>query len=254
MTLKDSITCEIMENPRSRNVRLRFTRNGVLVVVVPLGFNTKRIPEILETKREWIRKRRWSLKNVASEFPEPAPARIDLLAFGEAWEVQFLQTGRIPGGQREDVEARRIVVEGAWLEEETLERLREWLVKRCREKLGFRLEKLSVQHGLPYGKMSVKIQKTRWGSCSAQKTISLNAKLAFLPADLVDYVLCHELCHTVHLNHSRAFWESLERILPGSRRMRESLKGCHTLVPEWLEVPKTPSKQPVVERLTFYLQ
>jgi predicted metal-dependent hydrolase len=250
----EPIPCEILENPRSFNVRLRLSNDGVLKVTVPSGFGKSRILEILEAKRNWIRRQRERLNNVSPDPLGQDPGRIDLAAFGESWEVRFLQEGGVPGGLIEDEKAGRLVVDGSWRNGETCRRLRAWLVKRCREKLGFRLEELSKLHGLPFRKMTVRIQKTRWGSCSAKKTISLNAKLAFLPANLVNYVLCHELCHTLHLNHSRAFWECLEKILPGSLALRKTLKGCDTFVPEWIEAPRNTLRQPNMERLTFYLQ
>lgn len=254
MTLGEPILCEVLENPRSSNVRLRFSKNGVLTVVVPYGFSKSRILEILETKREWIRKHWALLKRVSFESSVAGPERIDLAAFGESWEVHFTQNDRGAGGLCEDKEGRRLLARGARQDGETLGRLRQWLVKRCRAGFGPWLDGLSRAHGLPYRKMAVRIQKSRWGSCSAKKTISLNAKLAFLPANLVEYVFCHELCHTLHLNHSRAFWECLERILPGSLTMRKALRGCEPLVPGWLEAPKSPSETPPGGNLTFYLQ
>lgn len=252
MSRGEPVPCEILENPRSSNVRLRISKEGILTVVVPRGFRKSRILEILETKREWIRKHRAGLKEAS--FAAPRPGRIELAAFGENWEIRFARNGGSSGGLDVDEEAHLLLAEGSWQDEETLVRLRKWLVKRCRKRLGSRLEELSVLHGLPYAKMTVKIQKTLWGSCSAKKTVSLNAKLAFLPPSLVDYVLCHELCHTRHLDHSRAFWEYLERILPGSLDLRKALRECDHLVPGWVHSSIDSSRRSPREYLTFYLR
>lgn len=96
--------------------------------------------------------------------------------------------------------------------------------KRARALLGKRLEHLSQEHGLAYNRLSIRCQRTRWGSCSAKGNISLNAKLAALPAELMDYVIVHELVHTRIMNHSRAFWAELERRVPGARAMDARLK------------------------------
>jgi len=87
-----------------------------------------------------------------------------------------------------------------------------------------RLDELSQKHGLPYNRVFVKSQKTRWGSCSAKKNINLNIQLAGLPEALMDYAIVHELVHTKILNHSRDFWEELENRLPGALRFDRELR------------------------------
>ena len=82
-----------------------------------------------------------------------------------------------------------------------------------RKTLTARLEVLSEQHKFSYNKISIRNQKSRWGSCSHENNISLNQKLFYLPDDIRDYVLLHELAHTVQKNHSKYFWEILHQIL-----------------------------------------
>ena len=93
-----------------------------------------------------------------------------------------------------------------------------------------RLDELSQKHGLPYNRVFVKRQKTRWGSCSVKKNINLNIQLAALPEVLMDYAIVHELVHTRILNHSRDFWDELERRLPGALRLDRELRKYHLLL------------------------
>ncbi len=79
-------------------------------------------------------------------------------------------------------------------------------------------------------------QRTRWASCSAQKNVNLNLKLLFLPEDLVRYVLVHELCHTVHFDHSPEFWGLLSSLIPHCREMQRELRDAWKYVPAWLEM------------------
>lgn len=81
-----------------------------------------------------------------------------------------------------------------------------------------RLEALANQHGFHYRRASFRNQKTRWGSCSSQNNINLNIHLLTLPAHLQDYILLHELVHTEHKNHSKAFWARLDKVLDGKAR------------------------------------
>ncbi len=108
----------------------------------------------------------------------------------------------------------------------------EALASQCREitrqeakiLLTERLERLARLYGFTYGRLSLRNQKTRWGSCSAKNNISLNEKLARLPERLIDYVILHELVHTRLKHHGREFWQELEHYLPDARACRRDLR------------------------------
>jgi len=93
----------------------------------------------------------------------------------------------------------------------------------AREKLVNRLNKLSEQHGFSYNKVSMRNQKTRWGSCSSKNNINLNMKLVRLPDEMIDYVLLHELVHTRIKNHTNAFWTELNKFVGDAREMSKKM-------------------------------
>lgn len=88
-----------------------------------------------------------------------------------------------------------------------------------------RLHNLASQHNFSFGSVSVRHLKTRWGSCDTHHHITLNYYLMQLPWPIIDYVLVHELTHTVHLNHSQAFWQTIEQHLPDYKQRRKLLKN-----------------------------
>jgi predicted metal-dependent hydrolase len=96
------------------------------------------------------------------------------------------------------------------------------------------LREISREKHLPFGRTLMKMQKTRWASCSRHRTVSLNVKLLFLPPELVRYVFVHELCHTVHMNHSREFWRFLAVKEPGYKELDKQLRTAWRLVPAWI--------------------
>ncbi len=93
-----------------------------------------------------------------------------------------------------------------------------------------RLEALSRKTGLPYGRVTIRNQKTRWGSCSMRGDISLNINLARLPGHLMDYVILHELLHTRIGGHGRAFWAGLGRLAGDARGLRAELRRYSLLL------------------------
>jgi predicted metal-dependent hydrolase len=96
------------------------------------------------------------------------------------------------------------------------------------------LEKISTAINLPFSQVSIRKQKTLWGSCSNSKNISLNYKLLFLPQPLMRYVLIHELCHTIHMNHSSKFWQLVGRFEPNYQNLDPQLREVWKIIPPWL--------------------
>ena len=102
----------------------------------------------------------------------------------------------------------------------------------AKKKLVKRLNELSEQHGLPYNRVFIRNQKTRWGSCSGKDNISLNCKLANLPEELIDYIILHELVHTRVKNHSKKFWQELNKLVGDARKLDKRLNEYRMLLVE----------------------
>ena len=88
-----------------------------------------------------------------------------------------------------------------------------------------RIAELAQIHNFHYNRISIRKQKTRWGSCSTKNNINLNANLLHLPSELIDYVLLHELVHTKVKNHGEGFWKELDTVVPNARQVDQRLKN-----------------------------
>ena len=89
-----------------------------------------------------------------------------------------------------------------------------------------RLEMIASRHGFHYTGVTIRNTKTRWGSCSSKKRINLSSLLMQLPDHLIDYVLLHELCHTIEMNHSERFWALMDKVTNGNaQKLRKELRG-----------------------------
>lgn len=97
-------------------------------------------------------------------------------------------------------------------------------VQRIKEKIAERVEHFSRIMGVSVNRITIKNQRTRWGSCSARGNLNFNYQLYYLPGELLDYVVIHELSHRKHMNHSKEFWAEVEKYCPEYKQCRKWLK------------------------------
>lgn len=163
----------------------------------------------------------------------PWPKEIDLHAIASSWQLQYETeiTNRIVLDQSDQVLTFVGPIK-TW--DDCRPTFNKWLVKQSKLYLEPWLKKLSHDYQLTYRNLVFRGQKTVWGSCSDKKNINLNYKLLFLPARLVRYVLVHELCHTVHLDHSKKFWALLERYEPDYARLKKEMRDADNYLPQWI--------------------
>lgn len=225
-------------SPHSRRIRFRVTPRLGLEVVIPSGFDPGRVPVLLERKQRWIRaalERMESLR--ALHAPDWClPARIQLPAVGLIWAVSAKPSDNAARTAVRETGAGQLLISGAVENEQACRAaLGRWLLRQAHRHLLPGLERTSHDLGLPYPRALIRRQKTRWGSCSRDGTISLNAKLLFLSPETVNYVMIHELCHRVELNHSPRFWRLVERHCPDFRRIDAQRRDLWKAVPHWAE-------------------
>lgn len=232
-----SFNYRIRVSARSRNVSLRVTPEHGLEIVVPPGYDPVSVPSLIRRKERWIRAALERVESYRASFGLDTawrlPPQIALPAMGLAWEVIARATHAARATVRE-TGAATLLISGAIHDESACRvALRRWLIRRAQAHLAPQLQALGHSIALRHGRVSVRCQRTRWGSCSRAGAISLNAKLLFLPPPLVDYVLIHELCHLVHMNHSKRFWARVARHCPDFRGRDKQLRGAWKHVPRW---------------------
>ena len=105
---------------------------------------------------------------------------------------------------------------------------RQQYLNRKEEARALAVERLAFygeQYGLTYSRLSIRDQKTRWGSCSSKGNLNFNYRIVYLSRRLLDYIIVHELCHLRHLNHGPQFWSLMQRSIPDARQRAKELRA-----------------------------
>lgn len=99
----------------------------------------------------------------------------------------------------------------------------------ARELVLRRVEHFNNIYNFPYGRISIRNQRTRWGSCSKKGNLNFNYKIVLIPEKLADYIIVHELCHLKEFNHSQRFWDLVAKTFPDYRKIRQDLRNPEIL-------------------------
>jgi predicted metal-dependent hydrolase len=218
---------------RARRLSVRVYPGGRVEVVVPPGASSAAVQKFVGTHRQWIVRRVEDLSTAAA-VDNRRPASIKLPAIGRHYAVEYEYSPE-PTARVRMAGENALVVRGPLHDDDAIAAaLRDWLAELAREQLGRELAKVAAEGGFRYARAQIRRQRTRWGSCSASGTISLNVCLLFQRPPVVHYLLVHELCHTRHMNHSKRFWAAVAGHEPDYRALdRELLRGWQA-VPGWM--------------------
>lgn len=234
---RDAQRWSVRVSRRARRLSVRVYPGGRVEVVAPPGASPMTIERFVGTHRQWIEERVADLSARSPTSHQVRPTSIELPAIGRKFVVEYRAN---PAGA--DARVRVILAGEGWLvvsgrlddEQRIAKALRNWLLGLAQVELGRHLAQTAAQCGLRFDRMQIRRQRTRWGSCSASGTISLNVCVLFQEPGVMRYLLVHELSHTRHMNHSRRFWSLVESLEPEYRRLdRDLLRGWQR-VPGWM--------------------
>lgn len=214
-------------SPRAKHLQIKISARHGIEVVIP-----KRLPKSVNIEDFIYAKRDWILKHAKPQLQPQLPKQISIQYLDECWDIDYIQSQQSDMIQKP---GKQLTLMSPVIDFEHCQPyLKHWLKELATEHLIPHLEHLSHVTQLSYQQVRIRQQKTRWGSCSADKVINLNAHLMFLPYHLVNHIMIHELAHTVHLNHSSQFWKLVARHDIDFEKHRALLKRCEQLVPDWV--------------------
>jgi len=215
-------------NERSGRIRLSVKPDGEIVVSMPPSAPYRDAIRFAESKADWILKQQAKIRKGLTLFaPESCfKTRFHQLAITKGNTDKVYN--RVGNGIIQIFIPERVNHEQPKVQEfikNTLIDVMRWEAKTYLPK---RLKELADQHGFKYENVSIKNASTRWGSCSSVNNINLNLHLMRVPEHLIDYVLVHELVHTVVKNHGEKFWMLLEHCYPNARKADKEMNNYRT--------------------------
>ncbi len=226
---------KVRESVRAKRVQIKLNQFAELEIVIPKGFAKKDIAKYVVQHRHWIHRARariLALRPPGELLSALVPEQVYLAAINKCYRVttegETLNTElNIDNG----FDPEKILLHGSQAQQITL--LNQWMQKKAKKILPPWLQSVSAEFVLKYNKVTIRCQKTRWGSCSHRHNINLNRNLLLLVPELVRYLLIHELCHTVHFNHTESYWRLVAQFEPGYKALDKQLNHATRTIPRW---------------------
>ncbi len=216
---------------RAKHARITIKPSRQIEVVLPLGMPKREADKLVQQQQNWIQRTLTRMQRQAPMKSDyAAPACIELPAICEKVQVVYVAEQKKPFIWNQKMSQLSVCND----KESVPELLRCWLKEHAKQYLPALLKEIASEMHVDYRAVSIRLQKMRWGSCSMQGNISLNAKLLLLPPQVVRYVLVHELSHLEHMNHSTAFWQYVELFEPDYRNRRRELRQLSMTLPAWV--------------------
>jgi predicted metal-dependent hydrolase len=203
----------VRRSERARRVRVRVDAHTGVEVVLPTRAREREAAAAVAELRPWIERRLREAEAVRARLAERA-GTVPYLG-------TLLRLRGEPGRTRVHRRGDELLVPA----EEAKPAIERWYRRAARAEVLPRLDAATEALGRPYTSLTIRNQRTRWGSASTNGAMSFNWRLLLAPEPVLDYVVWHEACHLVHMDHSRRFWVLLERHLPGYREPRRWLRA-----------------------------
>lgn len=219
---KEPIPYNIIRS-RRKTLSIEISIYGDVTVRVPQRMKLTEIQKMVELKRKWISQKRTEMlaKNLKVEkFYEEGSK---LYYLGREYKLKIEKgLGKNSTVIPKEEEIILYLPEEYELGIKVI--LREWYYNQAAEAIKKSVERYATLCNVTYQRITIRDQKTRWGSCSTKGNLNFNFRLIMAPPEVLDYVVVHELCHRIHMNHSQLFWDEVGKVLPDYQSSKEWLK------------------------------
>lgn len=195
---------------------------GRVTVRAPLRYPEDKITAFLAEKEEWILKHQKRMRATGIYLPENGLDGYGLLLLGERYILTLDDGKRVRLNEAE----KRIFLP----RENAEQRLKRWLKENAKRIFTQATRMRADEMGVSYQSVTISSATTRWGSCTGDNRLRFSYRLLYAPKPVIDYVIVHELCHTLHHDHSPRFWAAVESVIPDYKDKRKWLKDRGALL------------------------
>lgn len=223
---KDAGRGEIVfqRSERARGYRLTLKRDGTAVATIPWRGSEREARRFVEEHQEWLERARERQRQ------RPRGAEVWTVGTHVLWRGELTEVRVASAGEKPQVCLAADVFRVARLDGDLRPTLEAHFARKAKIELPARMWELAAVTGVEVKQVVVRNQRSRWGSCSANGTISLNWRLVQTPEFVRDYIIYHELMHLREMNHSDRFWARVEEVCPGWRDAERWIKRNGSLV------------------------
>lgn len=219
--LQDQLLSYDVIRSNRKSMAIEVTANGLVIVRVGKMVKKEQWEAVLLKKQDWILNHRKRMLAAVSDKPSPIADGYMVQILGRAYELKLEchKKKEIMIG----IEGEKLLLRYPEGMDEVREVIRQWLIEQAKILILERVALYADKMQLSYGRVTIKDQKTRWGSCSSKKNLNFNYRLIMAPLEILDYVVVHELAHLKQMNHSSLFWREVEQVIPDYKTRRNWL-------------------------------
>lgn len=203
---------------KRRTVALIVESDGSVTVCAPLRLPESAIQAFAEKHFNWIEKKKAEMRAIVPIRSKQYQPGEMFLYLGKEYELEVVPAQR----QKLILDDRFKITESALKNAELV--FQKWYRQQASQLIPERVKFFADLYHLPYEQTKITSARTRWGSCSSKNTLNFSWRLMLTPPEVIDYVIIHELAHTVHHNHSKRFWNLVEKLLPDYKARRKQLR------------------------------
>ncbi len=212
------IVPDYIERSNRKTLSLTVLKNGSVIVKAPISMKDEIINRFVEDKQSWIRDKLASIKETQNKF-EDVISGGKCLIYGNKYSIISSDVKQIQTNDKLE-----LLVPNKYAQDKQPKMVATWFKKLAKKILTDRLSFIEKRISLKSTSLKIGDSRGRWGSCNSYGNITLNYRVVMLPPEIIDYVIVHELCHLIELNHSRRFWENVEKFLPNYELQRKNIK------------------------------
>lgn len=199
---------------------------NIITVIAPFETTEDKVLQIVKAKSKWIVQKLYDFREM--EYRKRKRQYINGESFiymGRNYSLQTVLDPHVSVAEAKLSRGKFYVYSSVKDEDVTKKALENWYKDKAKEKIMERIEYYQPFFDIKPSKVIIKDQQKRWGSCTLRKELLFNWKCIMAPSPVLDYIVVHEMCHLLHMNHSKEFWNQVKRVLPDYEDRKAWLKN-----------------------------